>query len=784
LRNSVVVVGILTASALNSREVKSEWNYAIDGKARLILLRYEPIELPYWLRGIQYIDCVDDENLGLTQLLAALNERPVINQTAFVPNPDLEPKQGLPAYVSPFLPDKKMAYQRRRIASWALLVGLTFTFVSLFSDERTLTLISIALSSIPAFVALMPDTQMPNTKILKSLNPIRAAILENVYQAWIEGVLRPNLPTGVLDLELGLRPGAVLRHIDYGDYVLPNSSGEIARIFTEMRGELLILGAPGSGKTIFLLQLAEQLLGRAQHDPQAPLPLVFNLASWRQGQAFEAWLVAEMQRNYGVPKKTATELVTLGKLALLLDGLDELMVNDDMMPGADATELDSEAMKLRSACIQAINIYRKAHPDLLEIAVCSRIKDYEALGVQFDLNAAILLNALNDEQIQTYLVGDEHTGTRELLAHEPSARQLAESPLLLTIMKQSYLGRPYTGSPFEQLKLKDDQPNARRQHLFEAYLRQQLRTASDVPYTSQQTRHYLGWLAQQMVRHQQTVFTIEELQPSWVSDNQRYRRIVMLSVVLCGLLIGFLFISKSRDILYPILQAQFFGFIGVMVFNFYRDISKIKMVDKILFLFPKNIFIWGVITLLLSGLIIYISDGEFIVLVSFSLIGLFILIMIGGIVPLAQPTLRQSSGSGLQDTLKNTMFYLLYFVFGSLITFSLIGSLAGVLSENTIEGLIFGLNYGLIFGMFLGLFFATLIAGGSELIKHVVLRLELMREGVIPRRPHWRYDRFLDHCAALGLLRKVGGGYIFRHRLLLEHLAQAYKPNPPPPPTA
>ena len=39
------------------------------------------------------------------------------------------------------------------------------------------------------------------------------------------------------------------------------------------------------------------------------------------------------------------------------------------------------------------------------------------------------------------------------------------------------------------------------------------------------------------------------------------------------------------------------------------------------------------------------------------------------------------------------------------------------------------------------------------------------RAGSIP----WNYPRFLDYAAERILLRKVGGGYIFVHRLLLEY---------------
>jgi hypothetical protein len=35
----------------------------------------------------------------------------------------------------------------------------------------------------------------------------------------------------------------------------------------------------------------------------------------------------------------------------------------------------------------------------------------------------------------------------------------------------------------------------------------------------------------------------------------------------------------------------------------------------------------------------------------------------------------------------------------------------------------------------------------------------------------WNYARFLDHCCDRIFLQKVGGGYIFIHRLLMEHFA-------------
>jgi hypothetical protein len=47
------------------------------------------------------------------------------------------------------------------------------------------------------------------------------------------------------------------------------------------------------------------------------------------------------------------------------------------------------------------------------------------------------------------------------------------------------------------------------------------------------------------------------------------------------------------------------------------------------------------------------------------------------------------------------------------------------------------------------------------------LRILLWRSGLIP----WDYPRFLGAATERMLLNKVGGGYIFLHRLLLDYLA-------------
>jgi hypothetical protein len=83
--------------------------------------------------------------------------------------------------------------------------------------------------------------------------------------------------------------------------------------------------------------------------------------------------------------------------------------------------------------------------------------------------------------------------------------------------------------------------------------------------------------------------------------------------------------------------------------------------------------------------------------------------------------------------------------------------LVGIL-VNPLSGLFTGILYGM---------FAGAIHGFSDVLKHLVLRFLLWTEQHTPLR----YARFLDCAADCVLLRKIGGGYTFRHRLLQEYFA-------------
>ena len=77
----------------------------------------------------------------------------------------------------------------------------------------------------------------------------------------------------------------------------------------------------------------------------------------------------------------------------------------------------------------------------------------------------------------------------------------------------------------------------------------------------------------------------------------------------------------------------------------------------------------------------------------------------------------------------------------------------------------------LLFGLF-GVLGVGLKNGGAACVQHYVLRILLWRNDYAPLN----YVRFLDYATERVFLRKVGGGYIFTNRLLMEYFAMLPAP--------
>jgi eukaryotic-like serine/threonine-protein kinase len=341
----------------------------------------------------------------------------------------------------------------------------------------------------------------------------RQAMLTKVKNAWVKGVLEKSLHQQVV-LTLGMeeRPDAVAPpwQMAIGTGELPTLMPENTPIITvfdqlEEGRTLLILGEPGAGKTITLLQLARDLIDRAEQDETCLIPVVFNLSSWQGNpQSIAAWLIAELNSLYQVPKTIAKAWVEQQQLLLLLDGLDEVK------------------LELRQDCLTALNAFQQDHST--EMVVCSRIQDYQQLHDRLTLQTAIYLRPLTTTQINEYFdrLQVDCTGLRTLLASDRELQTLAKSPLLLNIMVLTYEGSDATA--IQQRRVRQE----RQAQLFDDYIDRMfersrivaytgrsssLHTAS--PYSRQQATHWLTWLAQKMIRQSQTTYRLSSTTPCY-----------------------------------------------------------------------------------------------------------------------------------------------------------------------------------------------------------------------------------------------------------------------------
>lgn len=589
----------------------------------------------------------------------------------------------------------------------------------------------------------------------------RVAMIEKVRAIWVAGFLQKSLfqQTRLL-LGLSERSNAVSRPMDLlvqradePERPLPPGT-DVVQVYDETTDHaLLILGAPGSGKTTLLLELASDLLDRAASDPDHPIPVVFPLSTWAQSRKPLAdWLVDELNLRYDVPPKLSREWVEGQHVLPLLDGLDEVKAEH------------------RDDCVRAINDFRREHGLLPLVASC-RTADYETLAQPLRLQGAIRTRPLARDQVNAYLddLGRAGEPLRAELREDPALWDLLDTPLMLNIACVACQGQAenpaLTGSLAQ-----------RRDLLFGRYVEQMLhRRAADTRYSPEQTVHWLSWLADQMARRSLTVFYLERLQFDWLPEGQRPAA-RFFSDVVPGVLFG-LMLGLAMGLLGDRFVGPGFGLAGGLIGGL--SLAWVIVSDR-----PASEAItcaesirWSVAEYrkrFAKWLIIGIVGGLGVAIVLGPLAGLVCGVvavvtgsMSGGWTGVENDVeVKISPNQGMRRSLRNALKWGLLGATTAGIVQSLLGGLVGGWAGGR-PGVQFGIPFGVLFGVVFGGLSMAMNNGGTVVHRHCAIRLLLWRGGAIPAN----LARFLDHAAERILLRKVGGGYAFIHRTLLDHFA-------------
>jgi len=610
----------------------------------------------------------------------------------------------------------------------------------------------------------------------------RHEMIKNVRNIWIKDYLSNSLHN-IVTIELGLdecrdkidfRGNLVVEGPNRVQKQLPSSTNVI-EVFDELGGSFLVMGGPGSGKTILLLQLARGLLDRADGDDRLPIPVVFHLSTWAVRRPHLAdWLVDELAMRYNVNRGLGEKWVNEDSILPLLDGLDEV------------------SREYREACVEAINKFRKEH-GLLPLVVCSRKEEYDALKLRLNLQTAIVVKPLTRPQIEQHLksIGTPMEGVQVALQNDQVLWELLETPLMLNIVALAFKGK--SAESVRGI----DELNGRRRQLFEAYENAMFErpgrsSAKSCCYTPQQMKHWLSWLASSMKQHDQSIFYMELLQPSWL-PSLRLQKVTTMSMLFIwpafGLLICLAFWQLFWITIPPepypwanlipglqLLLGLSFGLIGGLVFLLamgllFRWVGKpsMKRAEILHFLPATKLFDWLASWLVLGlaiGLVIGLVNGPstFIQRIDYMVFWLVIGLIFGLIGGLAtaieheELNIRTYPNEGIRASGKNALIMGLVGLFIWTAPWLII-----VLADREREMFVL---IGLISGVFFGLA-EGLVYGGYIYFQHYLLRIVLRICNLAPLD----YVTFLDYAADRVFLQKVGGGYVFIHRMVMDYFA-------------
>lgn len=623
----------------------------------------------------------------------------------------------------------------------------------------------------------------------------RQRMIAKVRKFWIEDVLEKSLHGEVMmDLGKEYRPdlvadpwGTVLERSDTKPQPIPKGTRMID-LFDDNFGELLILGAPGSGKTTMLLDLCRDLLRRAEVDETLPVPVIFNLSTWHSKFVnLQQWMVNELVSRYRLSINLANTWMSNLLILPLLDGLDEVPIQEIEI------------------CSAMINAFKKNYNGSGMVITC-RSMDYQHVNIFLEIHSSILISPLTEDEVRERIASTDQLSclsTSQETNHEMNA--LLRLPLFLNIMMLMH-----KQSPQMHENHSTDLQNRIFTQFIQHVLRRNIKTRGEILQT-------LKSLARIMLRGGKTPFFLEEIQPTLIPAKYIKCLLFIARILLWAPLSLAISIVLSlanstfmRSERLPINSLNYFPVIFfslLLISTLFEKNKEIKTTEilhwsvnyfKLTFslrtiaLQALNISKKGFRILFIIIGIIFLVFMLFVNLIDSGLLGLSIaslflmplyvlflsaLIFLGAFLYYAvsagivRDTIskRDYPNQGIKLSLIKTImlyfFYIVYIVLTSLI-FPVSLNNTAVSPFSATFFLSFFISLLSQIGQIL-ILISIAQFGGLAVTRHYALRLFMKLEYGFPLSPIQR----LDYCVTSNLLHKVGGGYIFIHRLLMEYFA-------------
>ena len=192
----------------------------------------------------------------------------------------------------------------------------------LFAQAET----AVAAEPLPEITAAPPTP--PQRNVISHDRRKQHILLDKVEQFWVKGVLEKGIGDGVLlDIHQERVDNAVNQPWQdvVNTAVAAAVTQPILQTYEATDRALFILGTPGAGKTTLLITLARDLIAQARQDDSKAIPVILNLASWAEKRpSLDQWILEELNSKYQIPNGTSRQWLAEDQLILLLDGLDEV----------------------------------------------------------------------------------------------------------------------------------------------------------------------------------------------------------------------------------------------------------------------------------------------------------------------------------------------------------------------------------------------------------------------------------------------------------------------------
>ncbi|MGB3514403.1 MAG: NACHT domain-containing protein [Microcoleaceae cyanobacterium] len=727
----------------------------------------------------------------------------------------------------------------KKSITWKQLRGIS---VDINSQKESSHKRESPIPSINRLLKFINLTQYQEKSYSHSITP-RESLLNRVENSWIKGVLEKSLHIEeTIELGLSKYPNTVAypsnkqpENSHQQNQNLPEGSRAID-IFGELENKrtMLILGQPGSGKTIALLEIARELINDARQDTNLAIPVVINLSSWaadKESKPLANWLVEELNRIYQFSQKQCHGWVKNQELLLLLDGLDEVRESK------------------RGACIRAINQFLREY-EKTEIVVCCRIEDYNKISEKLHFQTAVFYKSLTEAQINRYFDdwGEALSAVKQLKKDDKAIQELVKIPLTLNLIAVAYQDKL-----IDEL-LEINSLEERRYHLINTYIQRRFESEKlsnygsivleekQLKYSEKQSVYWLSWLAQKITQESRNELLIEQIQPDWlpVGIQQLMYRICLRLIF--GLITGLVTVLHFGTLVTDNLGIQVSLVIPTVIAGIISCLSSLPLSSFLPKILPRFIalFISGLIFVIIAGAMISPIVAESIefeplrtILSPLIIDGVALSIFLSfidreiGIIDTIVPSREKARKyarlgliGGLTYVLIRLFFtnrytnpkdldHLFKIIFDILIEFLIFTTIPGLIGfldrgenlEQTIipnqgiwrsaqnaclffviffpVGILCSLNYAeagheiISTGLAIGLL--ALMAGGrGPVFAGLVLIQHFTLRLILWWQGYapWNYARFLDYATERIFLRKVGGGYIFIHQILQEHFAK------------